>query len=132
MFMENSKFFYGYASVFREKDLNGDVVLPESFVEKFLNPKTIPLFFEHNPRKKIGKITNIKQNNKGLYIEGFIENSFIPEKAKLSKKIPLSIGYIPHFQLKSKNGNRYISNIMLLEVSLVKKSANKLAYGILV
>jgi HK97 family phage prohead protease len=123
MSLKNSKFFYGYASIFREKDLNGDVILPESFIETSLNPEIIPLFLEHDARKQIGVIEKIRQDNTGLYVEGMIEKEFA------KKKIPLSIGYIPNFEMKSINGSRYISQIKLLEVSLVKKPANKKAFA---
>ena len=124
MLIKNSKFFYGYASIFREKDLNGDVILPESFIESFLKPETVPLYLEHNPKRKIGTIEKIKQDDKGLYVEGWVENEFAKKN-----KVPLSIGYIPNFEMRSINGSRYISKIMLLEVSFVRKGANKNAFA---
>lgn len=123
---KNSKFFYGYASVFNEKDLNGDIILKESFKEEQLKPEDIPLLLEHNPRKKIGTITRLKQTEKGLFIEGFIERKFA------KNKLPLSIGYIPSFKMKSENGIRFITNLKLFEVSVVNKPANSSAFAICV
>ena len=51
---QDSKFFFGYASVFNIVDLNGDFILQNSF--KWNKNIQIPLLLEHNPKKKIGKI----------------------------------------------------------------------------
>lgn len=123
---QNSKYFYGYASIFNEKDLNGDIVLGKSFEEDNLIPEQIPLLYEHNQNKKIGKVLKLKQDQKGLYTEGIILHEFIPGKIMY-----LSIGYIPIFKLQSRNKTRYLSKIRLFEISVVKKPANVKAIAFL-
>jgi HK97 family phage prohead protease len=116
------RYFYGYASIFKVKDLNNDIILAESFDEEDLNPNKIPFLYEHYPEYKIGSISKILQNNKGLYVEGKIEKEFIQ-----SSVFGLSIGYIPIFKMKAYNGIRYISKLKLFEISMVKNPANKKA-----
>lgn len=119
---EGYKYFFGYASIFNERDLNGDVILPQSFDESFLLPNKVFLFYEHDSKQNIGKLLKLRQNSKGLYIEGLVHNAFVKQKM-----FYLSIGYIPIYKHKSSCGIRYISKIKLFEVSVVKKPANKKA-----
>ena len=115
---KNSKFFYGYASVFNELDLNKDIILGGAKWDDLTN---LPLLFEHNPKKKIGEISKITQNYKGVFVEGKIHENFA------KSKINLSIGFIPHNSFRDKNGIRHITNFNILEISVVKKPANKRA-----
>jgi HK97 family phage prohead protease len=118
---KNSKFFYGYASIFNQLDLNKDVILGGAKWDKACH---LPLLLEHNPKKKIGVIERITQNDRGLFVEGKI----IPEFAK--RKINLSIGFIPSNTFKDRDGVRYIPSLRVFEISVVKKGANKNAFAI--
>lgn len=109
-------FFYGYASVFNVIDLNNDVILENSF--KWNKNVSIPVFLEHNPRKKIGKILKISQNSKGLFVEGVLESKCYQGEIKLS------VGYVLNDRYVRKNGVRFLSNLTLFEISIVKKPAN--------
>jgi HK97 family phage prohead protease len=118
---QDSKFFFGYASVFDTVDLNGDFILQNSF--KWNKNIQIPLLLEHDPKKKVGKITQIIQNDKGIFVEGLIFKEFA------KKQIKLSVGYIVNES--QKDGNvRILSSLALIEVSVVKKPANKLSVAI--
>lgn len=119
---KNSKYFYGYASVFNNKDWYGDVMMKESLNIVNLN-KSFSLLLEHNPRHKIGDIVSVSQNSKGLFVEGYIQSDYA------KKHLPLSIGYIVDKFFKAQNGIRYIEKFTLIEVSLVAKSANIQAFG---
>lgn len=119
--MSNERYFYGYASIFKIKDLSGDIILAESFDGK-LDPLKIPFLYEHYPGYKIGKILKILQDNKGLYVEGKIYKEFIQDSS-----FNLSIGYVPIFEMRGSNGTRYISKLKLFEISMVKYPANKKA-----
>jgi hypothetical protein len=118
---KNSKFFYGYASIFNEVDLNGDVILGKA---KWDEASQIPLFLEHNPKKKIGTIERIIQNDKGIFVEGRVVSQFA------KKKLNLSIGFIPSGVFKDKKGVRYITSLKIFEISVVNKGANKNAVAI--
>jgi HK97 family phage prohead protease len=119
--LKKSKFFYGYASIFNEIDFNKDVILKESFNWE---GEQLPLLLEHNPRKIIGEVSKITQNEKGLFVEGKIHEYFA------KKELKLSVGYIPSISFASKNGIRYLSKLKLIEISVVKKPANKNAFAI--
>lgn len=117
---QNSKFFYGYASTFNNKDWHKDVVLKDSL---HISGGIISLFLEHNPRNKIGEIISISQNTMGIFVEGYIDTKYA------KKQIPLSIGYVVNKSFKDKDGIRYIEKFTLIEVSVVKKAANPKAFG---
>lgn len=117
--LKNSKFFYGYASVFNNIDLNGDIILENSF--KWNKNTDIPLLLEHNPKKKIGQILNIFQNKKGLFVEGVILKEYS------SNELKLSIGYSLNDNFVRQDGIRILSDLTLFEISLVQKPANKMA-----
>ena len=120
---KNSKYFYGYASVFNNKDWYGDVIMEESLNIPYIELESVPLLLEHDPRKKIGMIEKVSQNAKGVFVEGFINCDYA------KKNLPLSIGYIVNKSFKCSNGIRYIQKFTLLEVSVVRKSANSMAFG---
>lgn len=120
---KNSKYFYGYASVFNNKDAHGDIIMDESLNTPYIQGESIPLLLEHNPRKKIGIVQKVSQNSKGVFVEGFIDFAYAKQN------LPLSVGYIINKSFKCNNGIRYIQKFTLLEVSVVKKSANPMAYG---
>ncbi len=64
--------FSGYASIFGEIDEGRDVVAQGAFSSS-LNAKpasAIRMLFQHNPDEPIGVWTTIKEDRKGLYVEG--------------------------------------------------------------
>src|SRR3982751_617171 len=66
----------GYAST-NNKDRVGDVILPEAWAKGGLeNYKKNPiLLFNHNYGKPVGSTTEIRVDDKGLFIEGTISKS---------------------------------------------------------
>ena len=122
--LKNSKFFYGYASIFNHKDLNGDIIIENSF--KWNVNFDIPLLLEHNPRKKIGRILKIIQNYKGLFVEGMILKEYS------SKELKLSVGYVLNDKFIKKDGTRILTDLTLFEISLVERPANKMALALCV
>lgn len=81
---------------------------------------------EHNPRKKIGQILNILQNEKGLFVEGELEAQYC------KKYLKLSVGYVLNNNVVRKNGIRILDNLFLFEISVVENPANKSALAICV
>jgi HK97 family phage prohead protease len=118
-------FFFGYASIFNIKDLNGDIILPNSFPnEELLVPSKIPLLLEHNRKKQIGIITKLEQDFKGLFCEGEILPRF-----KFENIVNLSIGFIVLQSENIRNKTRLITGLKLFEISVVKFPANKHAHA---
>ena len=115
----------GYASVFNTKDYSSDIILPCSFTKTIKN-KNIDILYEHNFNNIIGKITNIYENEIGLFIEGEINKSNVNIQNYTINNIinGLSIGYIAK-NFYYQNNTRIITELNLLEISLVKHPANK-------
>lgn len=113
----------GYANVFNIKDYKNDIILPLSFSK---NKNIIPILYEHNSNYIIGHTINIYENETGLYVDGILDiNNKHLENLIFSDIINgLSIGYEAR-NFYYENNNRIITNIKLLEVSLVKNPANK-------
>ena len=83
-------------------------------------------FYRVDLNKKIGFITNIYQNELGLYVEGVIDKTDenIISMVFGNTQCGLSIGYIAKKYHYDK-GVRIITEIELLEISLVSYPANK-------
>jgi HK97 family phage prohead protease len=94
--------FTGYGSVFGELDSYRDVVLPGAFTKSLAayeaKGRPVPMLWQHNSREPIGVYTNIKEDDRGLYVEGqmnmkvqrAVEAHALMEQRALSG---LSIGY---------------------------------------
>jgi HK97 family phage prohead protease len=116
--MDNNLYFSGYASMFNTKDYTNDIIINGAFKNI---PSTVPLLLEHSHSNIIGKISNIIQDTQGLYVNGNLLNSTINKH-----NYNLSIGFIVNnFYINKQTNTRYITNLTLVEISLVKNPANK-------
>ncbi len=116
----------GYASVFCELDLNGDIVEQGAFtksIEEFSRGKKPKLLWQHDMNEPIGIIDDLREDDHGLFIRAHLLMDL--PKAKeiylLLKNKALdgfSIGYRirNHFM---KNNQKHLTDIELLEVSIV-------------
>lgn len=68
--------FKGYGSVFGELDSYRDIVMPGAFSKSLAQyaaqDRPVPMLWQHNAREPIGVYTVIKEDEKGLYVEGDI------------------------------------------------------------
>lgn len=64
--------FEGYASVFGKEDLGHDVVLAGAFRATLANrrPSAVKLLFQHNPSEPIGVWDVLREDSKGLFVQG--------------------------------------------------------------
>jgi uncharacterized protein len=64
----------GYASTFGNKDLTGDVIVPGAFKAsiKKRGTKGIKFLLDHDWQKRLGVFEEIKEDDKGLFVRGFI------------------------------------------------------------
>lgn len=64
--------FTGYASLFHREDLAGDVVMPGAFADSIRQRGVlgIKLLFQHDPAQPIGVWTVLREDARGLYVEG--------------------------------------------------------------
>ncbi|WP_299076377.1 HK97 family phage prohead protease [uncultured Paraglaciecola sp.] len=133
--------FSGYASVFGVVDSYGDVVVKGAFertIAEHKAAKTMPkLLLQHNSAEIVGEHTVLKEDDKGLYIEGVIykDDKSIPEAAKAYSLIKrkqlsgISIGFSIYENGIRKNdtegdGDYLLTDLNLWENSFVTFAAN--------
>lgn len=126
--------FTGYASVFGNEDLWGDIVIAGAF-SKSIAEKKPAMLWQHNSDEPIGIWTVIKEDEKGLYVEGQLLIDGVA-KAKEAYELlaakaisGLSIGYrAVSWEWRKKDDSndevRLLKEIDLWEISLVTFPAN--------
>lgn len=124
--------FEGYASVFGIEDLDGDIINKGAFddsITKAANGKMPKMLWQHNPSIIIGKFTDIKQDEKGLFIKGKLITEV--EKGReahiLMKEQVLdamSVGFNITEGINRKGGGIEIKKLDLWEISIVTWGAN--------
>jgi len=117
--------FSGYASVFDIEDSSGDIIKFGAFKNIDRN---IKLLWQHNANKPIGKILELIEECKGLYIKAQIildldagKEAYILLKNNIIDG--LSIGYMP-LNFYYKDNIRIITEIKVVEISVVTFPAN--------
>ncbi len=133
--VKESGFFSGYASVFEVTDRQKDVVMRGAFRESLLaqKPADIKLLWQHKPEEPIGVLTTIREDRRGLYVEGqlLLDVARAREAHSLLQSGALdglSIGYTAkQTEVNPETGVRKILQADLWEVSLVTFPANELA-----
>lgn len=137
-FLNNAGLFEGYASVFHVTDSVGDKVLPGAFarsLSQFKDDRRLPpLLWQHDTNQPIGAWREIFEDAHGLFVRGELFVSDIArarEAFRLLKEdvvTGLSIGYrVRKSHRDQKTGTRMISDIDLLEISMVTFPANAMA-----
>lgn len=130
----------GYASIFVLRDLVGDIILPGAFAESieksFRNlvatgrPPRIHFLYQHDPQRPVGTITELREDNKGLYFTARIARTQLGDE--LLELVyngtidGLSIGYrIVEEGYDSLRRARLLKKVDLLEISAVTFPANE-------
>jgi len=62
----------GYASVFDERDLNGDVIDPGAFAKSLKASVNIKMLYQHMAEAPIGRWTSFTKDRRGLFVTGEI------------------------------------------------------------
>lgn len=125
----------GYGAVFGNKDSYGDIIAPGAFTDTLAEHKaagTLPLMLLNHGLwdLPIGVWDDMAEDGYGLKVAGhFIDNSMGQDAYRTAKAgaiTGLSIGFIV-LESDIQDGNRLITKVRLLEVSLVTLPANDLA-----
>lgn len=129
---ENNVFtIEGYASIFDNIDLGNDKVIKGAFTDS-IKKRRPQLLWGHNQRDvPLGKITEIKEDNNGLFIKAelpmeddFVRGRIIPQ-IKIGSLDSFSIGYSTEkADFDKKTGARLLQKINLFEISLVSIPMN--------
>lgn len=135
-FLTETGVFEGYASVFDVTDSVNDRIVAGAFkssLEKFRQAGNLPpLLWQHNGEEPIGVWREMYEDSHGLYVKGELFVNDLPlakEAYKLLKEnvvTGLSIGYrAKQSHRDEKSGARVLTQVDLLEVSLVTFPANE-------
>lgn len=123
--------FEGYAAVFGNEDLVGDIIEPGAFAKTLQENPKIPILWQHNPSEPIGVTLAAVEDGKGLRVQGQLnlETTRGREAYALLKQGALkglSIGYDTIKEAWDGTVRR-LKEIRLWEWSLVTFPANPMA-----
>ena len=118
--------FSGYASLFGETDLGGDVVAPGAFRASLRRrgAQGVRMLFQHDPAQPIGTWLDLAEDAKGLRVTGKL-NLDVARARELAALIRdgaldgLSIGYRTIRSARAPGGARKLLALDLWEISLV-------------
>ncbi|MCF6199467.1 MAG: HK97 family phage prohead protease [Hyphomicrobiaceae bacterium] len=79
--------FEGYASLFGQKDMGGDIVMPGAFAKslKKRGAGGIRMLFQHDPGEPIGVWREIREDQRGLFVRG----QLLPDVARAREVLSL-------------------------------------------
>ena len=127
--------FTGYASVFGVVDSYREVVAPGAFTESLArinsSGNTLPALWQHDRASPIGGYDKLVEDERGLYVEGFLLKDDIPlartAYVTMERRIVtgLSIGYyVEGESWNEKDRILTLTKVDLQEVSIVTFPAN--------
>ncbi|MBV8973414.1 MAG: HK97 family phage prohead protease [Sphingomonadaceae bacterium] len=119
----------GYASVFDVPDAGGDVVRKGAFARLPGHP--VPLLWQHDAAHPIGTVDHLSEDARGLrVIASLADTRTARDAAALVKSkalTGLSFGYRVRAGSKASGGLRHLTDLELIEVSLVTFPMQRLA-----
>ena len=130
--------FAGYGSVFNVTDYGNDIVAPGAFTKTLAeianDNRKLPILWQHDPCCPLGVYTTLKEDTKGLYVEGKLligQVQMATEAYALMKSgavTGLSIGYsTTKSSMDEDTGIRTLLELDLWEVSPVTFPMNDAA-----
>ncbi len=118
--------FSGYASLFGEVDLGKDAIEPGAFAKSVRERGAagIRMLWQHDPNEPIGVWTHIREDRRGLYVEGRLTKGVnrareVLELMRTGAIDGLSIGFRTVRAKAGKAGVRHIHEADLWEISVV-------------
>jgi HK97 family phage prohead protease len=123
--------FSGYASIFSQRDLGNDIVVPGAFAKSLARrgASGIRMLYQHDPNEPIGVWTSIEEDSRGLHVVGKLTRSVergreVHELMRAGAIDGLSIGFRTVRATAGKTpgkaaGARHILEADLWEISVV-------------
>ena len=119
--------FSGYASLFGQVDLGKDVIEPGAFRRSLTTRRAqgVRMLFQHDPAEPIGTWSTIREDARGLYVEGVLAPGVaraheVHQLMKNGALDGLSIGFqTVKSRSDPKDGVRHILEADLWEISIV-------------
>ncbi|MEM0984644.1 MAG: HK97 family phage prohead protease [Pseudomonadota bacterium] len=123
--MNRPEIIDGYASIFGEPDLSGDVVRGGAFAASLAAKTSVPMLLQHKNGAIAGRWVAIRETGRGLYVRGLVESD--GAKRLLDRGLDgLSIGFRPKLWRPRAQGRDLIA-VDLVEISLVSAPMQPLA-----
>lgn len=124
--------FSGYASVFSQRDMGGDIVMPGAFAKSLqaYPASRVKLLWQHDQSEPIGVWASLTEDARGLKAEGrlILDTARGREAHALMKAGALdglSIGFRTiRDEMDRKSGSRLLHEVELREISVVTFPAN--------
>jgi len=109
--------FAGYAAVFGWPDRGGDVVKAGAFARSLARGGTVPLLWQHQAGRPIGRVEYLKEDGRGLRVIGRVVDGKAASLLEAGAVSGLSFGY----RVREARGAvpRELVDLELVEVSLV-------------
>lgn len=122
--------FAGYASVFDRVDRGGDIVRAGAFRKSLSRKDRIPLLWQHQPGRQVGRIEHLAEDGRGLQVIGRLNDDefgrLLARELEQGRLSGLSFGYRVRAAEQGASA-REIRDLELLEVSLVRRPMQPLA-----
>jgi uncharacterized protein len=109
--------FAGYAAVFDRPDRGGDVVRAGAFSASLERGANVPLLWQHQPGRPIGRVEYLREDRRGLRVIGRIVDGEAARLLGAGAVKGLSFGY----RVRAAMGEapRELTELELVEISLV-------------
>jgi uncharacterized protein len=109
--------FAGYAAVFDRVDRGGDVVRAGAFARSLARGGGVPLLWQHEAGRPIGRVEYLKEDRRGLRVIGRVADRRASTLLKAGAVSGLSFGY----RVRDAKGDRprELTDVELVEISLV-------------
>jgi hypothetical protein len=114
--------FAGYAAIFGRPDRGGDVVRAGAFARAMQRPaETVPLLWQHDPSRPIGRIEYLKEDRRGLRVIGRLSQGAAGREAAALLCEGAARGLSFGYRVRAAEGEapRLLTELELVEVSLV-------------
>ncbi len=109
--------FAGYAAVFGAVDRGGDVVRRGAFARSLRRGGTVPLLWQHQPGRPVGRVEYLREDGRGLRVIGRVVEAQAAALLKAGAVEGLSFGY--RVRAAQDGRPRELTELDLVEVSLV-------------
>ncbi|MEM7766449.1 MAG: HK97 family phage prohead protease [Pseudomonadota bacterium] len=123
--MTGPELIEGYASIFGQPDLDGDVVRGGAFAASLRQAGQVPMLLQHRNGSIAGRWLSVRETGRGLFVRGLVEAD--GAKRLLASGLDgLSIGFRPRLWRPRTKGRDLIA-VDLVEISLVSAPMQPLA-----
>ena len=114
--------FAGYAAIFGRPDRGGDVVRAGAFARSLARGvRAVPLLWQHEPTRPIGRIDYLKEDARGLRVIGRLSEGAAGREAAALLRDGAVKGLSFGYRVRAARGEapRELTDLELVEVSLV-------------